>query len=144
MLCAQFAERLASVRAALDGAPSKRVCYFCWQDPWMTVSADTYISRTLKLANWATVGHDPATRYPTIAIDDKLLAETDLFLFSTEPFAFTEDHARAFAEEHGLPRERCLVIDGEYASWYGSRAIPALDYLRGFALAVADRSSLSR
>jgi ABC-type Fe3+-hydroxamate transport system substrate-binding protein len=131
-MCAAFEVALASLRAAAD-LPARRVCYFCWKDPWMTVSRDTYISRSLALINWATVGHRDAVRYPEITVDEALLRETDLFLFSTEPYAFTADDAAAFAAEHGVPPERCLLIDGEYTSWYGSRAIAAMAYLRDFA-----------
>lgn len=132
-MTARFEAALAGLRAFARGLPRRRACYFCWTDPWMTVSRDTYIARTLALLNMETVRHDPDVRYPEVTIDDALLAETDLFLFSSEPYAFTEEHARAFAREHGLPPGRCVTIDGEYASWYGSRAIPAMAYLEEFA-----------
>ena len=135
--CAQFEASMSRLQSATALLPRRKVCYFCWNDPWMTVSRDTFISRTLALANLETVQHDPDTRYPTVEVDGALLAESDLFLFSTEPFAFTQGHADAFAETHGINRARCRVIDGEYASWYGTRAIPALDYLRDFAASIA-------
>lgn len=134
-MCAEFEAALARLRAETAAFPAKRVCYFCWTDPWMTASRDTYISRSLALVNWQTVGHRDDTRYPEVTVDEALLGSTDLFLFSTEPFAFTNAHAAAFAAEHGLAPERCLVIDGEYTSWYGSRAIPAMRYLADFARA---------
>jgi hypothetical protein len=69
---------------------------------------------------------------------DALLAAADLVLFSTEPFAFGQADVAAFAAAHpgGPP---AALIDGEYASWYGSRAIAAMDYLAGFAAGFADR-----
>jgi len=134
-MCGTFEAALGRLRSDAAELPARRVCYFCWKDPWMTVSRDTYISRSLALINWQTVGHDDDTRYPEVAIDEALLRHTDLFLFSTEPYAFTAEHARNFASAHGLPAEHCLVIDGEYISWYGSRAIPAIAYLSDFARA---------
>lgn len=136
-MCAAFETALAKLRLDATALPAKRVCYFCWKDPWMTVSRDTYISRSLALVNWQTVGHRDDTRYPEIALNDDLLGETDLFLFSTEPYAFTDAHAADFAREHGLPPDRCRVIDGEYTSWYGSRAVTAMEYLGDFAKAQA-------
>jgi ABC-type Fe3+-hydroxamate transport system substrate-binding protein len=132
-MCAAFESALGTLLADAANLPAKRVCYFCWKDPWMTVSRDTYIARSLALINWQTMGHRDDTRYPEMTVDDALLSETDLFLFSTEPYAFTNADAAAFAAEHGLAPERCLVIDGEYTSWYGSRATPAMRYLGDFA-----------
>ncbi|MEJ2120150.1 MAG: helical backbone metal receptor [Alphaproteobacteria bacterium] len=136
-MCAAFETALAKLRADAAALPAKRVCYFCWKDPWITVSRDTYISRSLALVNWQTIGHHDDTRYPELTIDDALLNETDLFLFSTEPYAFTDAHAAVFATEHGLAPDRCRVINGEYTSWYGSRAIAAMGYLGDFAKAQA-------
>ena len=99
----------------------------------MTVSRDTYIARTLKLVNLSTLRHDDVVRYPEVNIDDALLEETDLFLFSSEPYAFSPGHIAAFAKKYDLPPGACNPIDGEYTSWYGSRAIPAMAYLRRFA-----------
>jgi ABC-type Fe3+-hydroxamate transport system substrate-binding protein len=128
-MCADFDAALTRLRTEAADLPARRVCYFCWKDPWMTVSRDTYIARSLALINWQTAGHRDDTRYPEITIDETLLRETDLFLFSSEPYAFTPEDAATFAAEYDLPPERCRVIDGEYTSWYGSRAIPAMRYL---------------
>lgn len=132
-MCAAFETALEDLRSNAARFPARGVCYFCWKDPWMTVSRDTYISQSLALINWQTIGHRDDTRYPEVAINETLIGDTDLFLFSSEPFAFTKQHAQDFAAAHGLPVSRCLVIDGEYTSWYGSRAIPAMAYLRDIA-----------
>jgi ABC-type Fe3+-hydroxamate transport system substrate-binding protein len=130
-------KRLAAVAATL---PQRRVLYLIWREPWMTVSRDTYIARLLALVNWTTVAHDPAVRYPEVAMTDAFLATTDLVLFSTEPYAFTEADVAAFRAAHpnGPP---AALIDGEYASWYGSRAIKAMDYLANLAESLASTQS---
>ena len=132
-LCAQFEAAHGRVVAAATTLPRRRVLYLIWQDPWMTVSRDTYISRLLDLVNWRTVGHDPEMRYPEIEIDTGLLRETDIILFSTEPFTFTEAHVEEFRARYGAAGPRLALFDGEYGSWYGTRAIRALDYLAEFA-----------
>ncbi len=131
--CSAFTAALAHLRAVTDGKPSRRVLYLIWMDPWMTVSRDTYVSRLLALLNWRTQGHDPAVRYPQLALSEALLAETDLVLFSSEPYEFTEGHVDAFRAAHGEACPELRLIDGEYCSWYGTRAIRALDYLARFA-----------
>ncbi len=121
----ELAAALARVRRGARGLPPLSVLYLIWTSPWMTVSRDTYVSRTLALVNWHTVGDDPEVRYPTVELDAGLLEETDLVLFSSEPFPFSERHVEEFRQR--WPAPPAAAIDGEIASWYGSRAI------RGFA-----------
>jgi len=132
-MCDAFETALEDLRSDAAELPARRVCYFCWKDPWMTVSRDTYISQSLALINWQTLGHRDDTRYPEVTVDEALIGNADLFLFSSEPYAFTAQHARDFAAVHDIPSSRCLMIDGEYTSWYGSRAIAAMAYLRDVA-----------
>ena len=139
--CRKQAERLReSFRVARDALveaaaqwPSRRVLYLIWRDPWMTVSHDTYISRTLALANWETVGDDAGVRYPEVRARPGLLADTDLVLFSSEPFPFKQRHLDEFRVLTGNDDTRFEFVDGEMTSWYGSRAIEGLRYLRDFA-----------
>ncbi|TWG85246.1 ABC-type Fe3+-hydroxamate transport system, periplasmic component [Cupriavidus gilardii J11] len=144
-LCGRLDAALARVRARQW--PSRRVLYAIWQDPWMTVSRDTYISRMLALIGWHTwpdgadalaacVGGDCARpnaggeRYPTFRWNDALVRELDMVLLSTEPYRFTDDHADALERQLGLP---VLLVDGEMLSWYGSRAIDGIGYLETLA-----------
>lgn len=131
--CAAFEAALSHLRAVAGDGPARRVLYLIWMDPWMTVSRDTYVSRLLALLNWETQGHDPEIRYPEVEMSEALLAETDLVLFSSEPYEFTETHVEAFRAAHGSTGPELRLIDGEYCSWYGTRAIRALDYLARFA-----------
>jgi ABC-type Fe3+-hydroxamate transport system substrate-binding protein len=131
--CAAFAEALTHLRQVAGGGPARRVLYLIWMDPWMTVSRDTYVSRLLALVNWHTQGHDPEIRYPELEITGELLAGTDLVLFPSEPYEFTGTHMEAFRAAHGSACPELRLIDGEYCSWYGTRAIRALDYLARFA-----------
>lgn len=129
-LCAQF--ETAQREALPSTTGPRRVLYLIWKDPWMTVSADTYISRLLAAVGWQTVGHDPDTRYPEVELSDSFLAGLDLVLFSSEPFAFTQTDADKFNTSH--PKgPHALFVDGEMISWYGSRAIQGLRYLRELA-----------
>lgn len=134
---AALARRFDAALARLDSeAAPRKALYLIWQDPWMTVSRDTYISRFLALAGWRTAAHDPAVRYPELSLDDRLIAGVDDVLFSTEPFAFTEKHVEAFRREFPAHAAKARLIDAEMVSWYGSRAIAGLEYLKGFAAEV--------
>ena len=132
-LAGRFADALAAVEEAAARLPPHRVLYLIWKEPWMTVSRDTYISRTLALVNWETAAHDPGVRYPEVALDEALFAGVDLVLLSSEPYPFKPEHAalvRAAPGGGGMP---IALIDAEMVSWYGSRAIPGLRYLADFA-----------
>ena len=106
----------------------------------MTVSRDTYLAASLALLGLKTLCHDPARRYPKIEITPELLADCDAVLFSSEPFAFTPANIEAFRAEHGIGTRPLLSpVDGQMLSWYGSRAIPGLRYLRELATEFDDR-----
>jgi len=123
-LCAAFEAEYA----ALPQQPQpRRVLYCIWQDPWMTVARDTYIARMLALAGmqqWQAPGEQ---RYPVFRWSDALANEIDEILLSSEPYRFTEDHVDAIERQTGKPAR---LVDGEMMSWYGSRAIAGLRYLR--------------
>ena len=94
----------------------------------MTVSRDTYVSRTLRLVGLHTVPEESGKRYPEL--EDLSVPGTDLVLLSTEPYRFKEPHRD---ELQAVLRKPVHLVDGEMTSWYGSRAIRGLDYLAEFA-----------
>ncbi len=109
----------------------RRVLYCIWTDPWMTISRDTYIARMLALAGWEQCEIDSDKRYPEFRWDSALLDRVDEILLSSEPYHFTDVHADALERQLGKPVQ---LVDGEYLSWYGSRAIAGLSYLRTLTL----------
>jgi ABC-type Fe3+-hydroxamate transport system substrate-binding protein len=124
-LCALF--QAAYEEATTTHLPDRRVLYLIWKDPWMTVSRDTYISRTLALFGLHTMPAIAADRYPKLA--DLRAEEADLVLLSSEPYRFRDRHLAEVAALAGKP---ALLVDGEMTSWYGPRAIAGLGYLKTF------------
>jgi ABC-type Fe3+-hydroxamate transport system substrate-binding protein len=122
-LCGRFEAALARV----DERPEEKVLYLIWRDPWMTISPETYISQTLGLFNWKTVPAATDERYPQV---DLGAVEVDRVLLSSEPFHFKEHHVAEVEEL--VPGAKVSLIDGEMTSWYGSRAITGVDYLREY------------
>jgi ABC-type Fe3+-hydroxamate transport system substrate-binding protein len=110
--------------------PRRRVLYLIWKDPWMTVAPTTYIGNMLAAVGWEQVFTPGAMRYPQIELDDAARA-ADLVLLSSEPYPFGETERIELARRLGRP---VLLVDGEMLSWYGSRAIAGLAYLRELAL----------
>ena len=133
----RLAEAFLAAHRRLVGAskdwPERRVLYLIWRKPWMTVRADTYVGQMLSLARYDVRGTgDDDRRYPTVTVSNQLLDAIDLVLFPSEPFAFAARHINAFRQEWGRPGLSLAPIDGSMVSWYGSRAIRGLDYLRDF------------
>jgi ABC-type Fe3+-hydroxamate transport system substrate-binding protein len=123
--CREFEAGYAALRALAPG-PARTVLYCIWQDPWMSVSSDTYIARMLAELGWQVPNLGP-DRYPRFEWSAQLAGQLDAVLLSTEPFRFTEEHADALEKQLGKP---VLLVDGEMMSWYGSRALAGLRYLR--------------
>ena len=132
ILCFRFASTYEEILERKFKA--RKVLYLIWKDPWMTVSRDTYVSRTLGLFGLETLPVTTDARYPKLA-DLNLPAE--LILLSTEPFRFREKHGIELQRQTKVP---VRLIDGEMTSWYGSRAIQGLRYLAEFSAALPSRS----
>jgi ABC-type Fe3+-hydroxamate transport system substrate-binding protein len=125
--CEAFEAELAQVK---PGRP-QRVLYCIWKDPWMTVSRDTYIARMLALIGWS-IPEIGDVRYPSFQWSDALVRDVDQVLLSSEPYRFTEEHVDALERQIGKPVQ---LVDGEMMSWYGSRALQGIRYLKGLAAA---------
>jgi ABC-type Fe3+-hydroxamate transport system substrate-binding protein len=119
-----------------EGRRRQRVLYLIWRGPWMTVARDTYLARMLARIGWDTLpdsvgGPAGAARYPTLTGDEPWLGAVEQVLLSSEPYRFG---ARHVAEAQALcPQARVRLVDGERLSWYGSRAVAGLRYLRELA-----------
>ena len=142
-LCEAFQKAYFNAVGACAHLPRERVLYLIWKSPWMTVSRNTYISRTLAAVGWDTAEIESTERYPKIHITPALLGNVDRILLSSEPYAFRESHLDEIRqmlagagndfvptpiEEFDSPVKLSL-IDGEMTSWYGNRAIEGIKYL---------------
>jgi len=125
-LSAQFHAVLEAATTAVRVLPREPVLYLIWKKPWMTVSRDTYVSASLAEVGWDTLPCQPAKRYPALEDDDVAWREASRILLSTEPYAFRERDAAEMKERHGKP---VTLVDGEWTSWYGPRAIAGLTSL---------------
>jgi len=130
--CAQFERELAALQALQPGA-QRTVLYCIWRDPWMTISGDTYIARMLGELGWQVPPFADPARYPTFSWTEELLDQVDAVLLSTEPYRFTDTHVEELASQIGKP---VMLVDGEMMSWYGSRAVAGLGYLRTLRIAL--------
>ena len=132
-------ERFSSVFEIISkkSFQKRNVLYLIWKDPWMTVSRDTYVSRTLALFGLQTLPESAGARYPKSSLEESWLQDAELVLLSSEPYRFQRKHLDEIKNTLNKP---ALLIDGEMTCWYGSRAIRGLRYLADFAASLERRS----
>jgi hypothetical protein len=133
----QISQGMAALGKSQAQHTACAVLYLIWRDPWMTVAQDTYISQMLGLIGWNTLpavtGGDGlnapgAARYPVLRGDEVWLTKVQRVLLSSEPYSFGPAHVHEV--QAWLPHTKVQLVDGEMLSWYGSRAVAGLDYLR--------------
>lgn len=143
-LCAALAREAAETERAAVGRPAEDVLYLVWRDPWIAVAPDTYIARTLALAGLRTLpgeeecaalarerGSSPdAARYPQVD-PEAYAGRVSRVLLPSEPYRFRQKHVAEL--EALVPGARVQLVDGELTSWYGSRAVQGLAYVRALA-----------
>lgn len=103
------------------------VCYLIWQNPFITIGADTFINDMLQLCGLQNIFANK-NRYPEISIQEIITKKPDLIMLSSEPFPFTEKHLQEIQMQ--IPNIKVILADGEMFSWYGSRLLQAPNYFK--------------
>ena len=70
-------------------------------------------------------------RYPRITMDELVVAQPDVILLPSEPFAFTANHIPEFArlDVPAARNGRIHLVDGALLTWHGTRLAHALNTL---------------
>lgn len=92
------------------------VLYLIWRDPLMSVGGDTFIHEMIQLAGFKNTFED-SERYPEV--NSSLDLDTDYIFLSSEPYPFSLKHFTEINKR--FPAAKCILVDGEMFSWYGSR-----------------------
>ena len=127
-LANELAIALAGARAVGAQLPPQTVLYAIWKSPWMTISRDTYVSAMLETVGWKTLPVQAEKRYPEMAADVRVWRDAERIFLSSEPYSFGEEHIEELRNTMRLTQP-IELINGEYVSWYGVRAIAGLNYL---------------
>jgi len=102
-----------------------KALYLIWQNPFMTVGGDTFISDMLGRAGFQNITRD-RLRYPEIDIEEIRMLEPEWILLSSEPYPFREKHVADLALL--FPDAKVVLVDGQMFSWYGVRPLYAPAY----------------
>jgi ABC-type Fe3+-hydroxamate transport system substrate-binding protein len=102
--------------------------YLIWKDPYMTVSADTFIHHMLEEAGFenALEGFFEG-RYPALELSDIIALRPKFIFLSSEPFPFGMKEVHQIKE--ALPDSKVVLVNGELFSWYGPRMRDAFGYM---------------
>lgn len=95
-----------------------------WKSPWMWCGGDTYVSSLVECAGGRNVLRDEK-RYP---VRDPETIDADVIFLPDEPYAFTEEDAKAFRTRVVGP------FPGHLFTWHGSRTLLGLRFLRDLRL----------
>lgn len=129
-----FAElRKPSTTQQLKSIPC---AYLIWQDPYMTIGGDTYISDLLKKIGFVNIFAKDA-RYPSITLSDIEQSNCKVIFLSSEPYPFKQMHID-YLQKY-FPNKLIMLVDGEMFSWYGSRLIEAPAYFKSLSQMVSAR-----
>ena len=128
----ESSQLITSIRGEFEKlhAPKHRLkaAYLIWQDPYMTVGGDTFISDMLHKAGFENV-FAFQDRYPTITPPDIESSHCEILMLSSEPFPFNSNHQSLLQNE--FSHTKLILVDGEMFSWYGSRLCYAPAYFSG-------------
>jgi ABC-type Fe3+-hydroxamate transport system substrate-binding protein len=107
-------------------ATNKKVLYLIWRQPWMAAGKDTFISEMMHHCGWQNALN--LSRYPILSPDEIAGADTDCIFLSSEPYPFSQKHIDEIQQMS--PQASIYLVDGESFSWYGSRLLKSIDYLK--------------
>jgi ABC-type Fe3+-hydroxamate transport system substrate-binding protein len=107
------------------GYDKHKTLYLIWFNPWMAAGRQTFINDILQRVGFDNVLPEH-TRYPELNEAQIKDLNPEIILFSSEPFPFKPKHMEQIKSL--LPNVRCIPVDGEMFSWYGSRLLKAVDY----------------
>jgi ABC-type Fe3+-hydroxamate transport system substrate-binding protein len=107
-----------------------KTAYLIWQEPYMTVGGDTFISNMMLHCGFENIFLEKK-RYPEVSIAQLQTADCKLLMLSSEPYPFEQKHVDRLGKL--LPSTKIILVDGEMFSWYGSRLLQSAAYFNQLA-----------
>lgn len=102
-----------------------------WNDPWISVSGDTFIADVLRTLGAVSVFEAHSERYPRVTLEEVSRRAPELVLLPDEPHPFSQSDA-APLRALSIPAARNAAVrlcDGKDLIWYGARTFEGLGRL---------------
>jgi ABC-type Fe3+-hydroxamate transport system substrate-binding protein len=125
---------LKAIEADLTIAPPLKTACMIWKDPWMAVGPDTYVSDMLATLGFENIFNGSQGRYFKTTLEDVIARKPEVILLPDEPYEFGKSDMEFVIDYLATQgtKARVELIDGSSLTWFGSRTLPALGYLRKF------------
>lgn len=123
-LAEQLIEEVEVGLSECEDAKRFTYLYFMWKDPYFTVGPATFIHNWL--SEFGGVNLQTTPRYPEYDFSQN--DSPEVVFISTEPFPFNGSHIAFFQTQ--FPNSKIVIVDGEMASWYGSKMREATIYFK--------------
>jgi ABC-type Fe3+-hydroxamate transport system substrate-binding protein len=130
MMATELNQQIASAFRGLEPLrPAKRCLYLIWCNPYMVAGSNTFIDDMLKWCGFENAAANLEGRYPELDAEGIRALAPELVLLSSEPYPFKDSHADELRAL--LPNtSKCMLVDGTYFSWYGSRLAESPRYFQ--------------
>lgn len=122
---AELIDKISMGFTNLEKMSAVKTAYLIWQKPYMVAGGDTFINDMMDRCGFINIFKEES-RYPETTIEALNNLKCELLLLASEPFPFTNNHAKAI-QSAGF-KGQIVLADGEMFSWYGSRLLMAPEY----------------
>jgi ABC-type Fe3+-hydroxamate transport system substrate-binding protein len=122
-------EKIKEGFASIGYRKVRKTVYLIWKKPYMAAGSATFIDEIMDFAGFQNAIKE--TRYPELTLQQIVDLSPEVILLSSEPYPFKEKHVKALEEL--LPNTAVKLVDGEMFSWYGSRMLKAVEYLKALS-----------
>ena len=124
--------QLKDLAKVTDDLLYRSAAYFVWNDPWVAAGKDTFIDSLLKLIKVDNVFSNLKERYPMVTGANIHIGNPQMIMLPSEPFKFEDKHAIEIGRH--THDAATFFVDGQMFSWYGSRLVKSIDYLKLLAV----------
>jgi len=106
---------------------NKTAIYLIWKNPYMLAGGDTFINEMMTNVGFKNLFSNKS-RYPTISLNDIQKLNPEYILLSSEPYPFKSKDINELKKLN--INSSIILVDGEAFSWYGSKILHSIDYLK--------------
>ena len=123
-------DELAVKENCFKGRQAKRTILLIWNQPFLTVNFDTYVSRLIEASGGMNVFRtEPIYQFP-IEMEDMIEALPEVLLLTGEPGPFRSRHIKDFRRYRIFSKIPIHLLDGGLWTDYGAKTVEALRTLR--------------